>query len=78
MVDKGFLQTPGIDYIETFSPVVKAPTIQVLFSLAVSFGWEISQADVNNAFLNGDLAETVYMVQPEGFVNILKPLMFAV
>ena len=41
LVAKGFLQNPGVDYIETFSPVVKAPTIRVLFSLTVAFGWEI-------------------------------------
>lgn len=58
-----------MDYAETFSPVVKAPTIRVLFSLATHFGWDIQQIDINNAFLNGDLKEIVYMTQPEGFVN---------
>lgn len=69
LVAKGFHQTPGIDFEETFSPVVKAPTIRVLFTLAVTFGWDIQQVDVNNAFLNGDLHEAVFMVQPEGFVD---------
>ena len=61
LVAKGFLQTPGIDYSETFSPVIKAPTIRVLFSLAVTFGWDIQQVDINNAFLNSDLTENVFM-----------------
>ena len=69
LVAKGFLQNPGINYVETFSPVVKAPTIRVLFSLAVTFGWDIQQVDVNNAFLNGDLNEAVFMTQPKGFVK---------
>jgi len=73
LVAKGFLQNPGFDYVEPFSLVVKAPTIRVLFSLTVSFGWEIQQVDVNNAFLNGNLAKTVYMAQSEGFVNVSKP-----
>ena len=38
LVAKGFLQTPNIDYGETFNPVVKAPTIRVLFPLAIKFG----------------------------------------
>ena len=38
LVVKGFLQNPVVDYGETFNPVVKAPTIRVLFSLAVAFG----------------------------------------
>jgi len=41
LVAKGFLQNPAVDYNETFSTVVKAPIIRVLFSLAVSFGWDI-------------------------------------
>jgi len=41
LVAKGFLQNSRVDYADTFSPVVKAPTIRVLFSLVVQFGWEI-------------------------------------
>jgi len=61
LVAKGFLQNLGIDYNDTFSPVVKAPTIRLLFSLALTFGWDIQQVDINNAFLNGELTENVYM-----------------
>lgn len=71
LVAKG--QTPGLDYFETFSPVVKSSTIRIRLSLAVFYSWDIQQIDVNNAFLNGELAETVYMVQPEGFVDPKQP-----
>ena len=73
LVAKGFQRTPGVDFSETFSPVVKASTIRVVFTLAVSRGWGIQQIDINNAFLNGDLQEEVFMVQPEGFINPMKP-----
>lgn len=53
LVAKGFLQTLKVDHAKTFSPIIKTPTIWVLFSLAITFGWDIQQVDVNNAFLNG-------------------------
>ncbi|KAH9649096.1 retrovirus-related pol polyprotein from transposon RE1 [Citrus sinensis] len=69
LVAKGFHQTPGIDYFETFSPVVKQSTVRIILSLAVMKGRNIRQIDINNAFLNGELNEYVYMFQPEGFVQ---------
>uniref|UniRef100_A0A803PMN1 Reverse transcriptase Ty1/copia-type domain-containing protein n=1 Tax=Cannabis sativa TaxID=3483 RepID=A0A803PMN1_CANSA len=69
LVAKGFPQTHGLDYHETFSLVVKPNSIQLILSIVVSFNWVIKQLDVQNTFLYGDLTETVYMTQPEGFVD---------
>ncbi|KAD6453153.1 hypothetical protein E3N88_07858 [Mikania micrantha] len=73
LVAKGFNQQAGLDYHETFSPVVKPTTIRVVLSMAVTHGWPLRQLDVQNAFLNGDLQETVYLRQPPGFVDPAKP-----
>ena len=67
LVAKSFHQGLGIDYHDTFSPVVKPTTVHLVLSLAVSHGWSLRQLDVNNAFLQGHLSKVVYMSQPPGF-----------
>nr|GEX47974.1 putative retrotransposon Ty1-copia subclass protein [Tanacetum cinerariifolium] len=69
LVSKGYTQTPGIDYEETFSPVANIRAIMILITIAAFYDYEIWQMDVKTAFLNGYLSKEVYMDQPEGFVN---------
>ncbi|GJW02424.1 ribonuclease H-like domain-containing protein [Tanacetum coccineum] len=73
LVANGSSQQLGIDCDENFSPVVKPATIRTILSLALTRHWHIHQLDVKNAFLNGDLSETVYMHQPLGFVDPRYP-----
>lgn len=67
LVAKGFSQIEGIDYTETFSPVVRHTTLRLLFALSVKLGFVITHLDVTTAFLNGALDETIFMQLPEGF-----------
>nr|GFC12781.1 retrotransposon protein, putative, Ty1-copia subclass [Tanacetum cinerariifolium] len=73
LVAKGFTQTYGIDYEETFSPVVDIRAIRILIAIAAYYDYEIWQMDVKTAFLDGHLFEEVYMEKPEGFVNPKYP-----
>ena len=67
LVAKGFTQR-GVDYEATFSPVSSKDSFRVIMALVAHFDMELHQMDVKTAFLNGDLNEEVYMMQPEGFV----------
>ena len=73
LVGKGYHQRPGVDYQDTYSPVIKQPTVLLVLSLAVMNNRPLRQLDVNNAFLQGNLNEDVYMEQPQGFVDKDKP-----
>lgn len=69
----GKSQQVGLDCDGTFSPVVKPTTIRTIISLAVSRSWPMHQLDVKNDFLHDNLAKTVYMHQPPGFVDHTRP-----
>lgn len=66
---KGFSQIEGVDYHETFAPVMKYKSQRLLLVLATIFNYEADQMDVVTAFLNGEMKELVYMRQPEGFTD---------
>ncbi|GJS05465.1 retrotransposon protein, putative, ty1-copia subclass [Tanacetum coccineum] len=73
LVAKGYTQTSGIDYEETFSPIADIRAIRILIAITTFYDYEIWQMDVKTAFLNAYLSEEVYMEQPEGFVNPKYP-----
>ena len=68
-VAKGFTQIFRIDFEETFSPVARFETVQLLLSIAVLEDWDIEVLDVKMAFLFGGLDKEIYMEQPEGFIK---------
>lgn len=74
LVAKGFNQIEGFEYAETFSLVVKPTTIGVVLTLALMHRWPVKQLDVNNAFLQGHLTDNLYMRQPQGFIDPLRPI----
>eukprot|EP00798_Chlamydomonas_sp_ICE-L_P016736 gene16736-biopygen25671 len=66
LVAKGFLQKFGLDFTDVFSPVTKLAPLRVLLSHVAALDLELRHVDVRTAFLNGDLAEEVYIAVPEG------------
>ena len=67
LVAKGFNRREGIDHTETFSPVSKKDSLQIIMALVAHFDFDLHQMDVKAAFLNGNLEEEVFMKQPKGF-----------
>jgi len=73
LVAKGYTQSYGVDYMETFSPVAWLNSVRILISMAVNRQWPMYQLDIKNIFLHGDFQEEVYMDQPSGYgVNYME------
>ena len=68
LVAKGYAQTYGVDYSDTFSPVAKMTYVRLFISLAATHNWDLHQLDIKNVFLHGDLQEEVHMEQPPRFI----------
>jgi hypothetical protein len=73
LVAKGFTQRYGVDYEDTFSPVIKSIIIKIILSVAVSREWHLRQLDVQNAFLHENMEYDVYMRQPTCFEDRSMP-----
>ena len=69
LVAKGFILKEGIDYKETFSPVPLKDSFRIIMALVVHFNFELRQMDVKTISLNGNINETIYMVQPKNFMS---------
>ncbi|GKA95552.1 ribonuclease H-like domain-containing protein [Tanacetum coccineum] len=76
LVAKGFNQKEGIDYEETFSPVVKIVIFRCILSIVVNNKWALYQLDINNALLYEELEEDVYMSMPEGYTDKNDKIVF--
>jgi len=68
IVAKDYTQKEGEEFFDTYSPIARLTTIQVLLSSSASYGLLVHQMDVKTTFLNGELDEKIYMDQPDGFV----------
>lgn len=64
LVAKGFTQKEGVDYSDTYSPVLRYSTLRLLFAISVKLNFKVTHLDVTTAFLNGHLTENVYMQVP--------------
>ena len=67
LVARGFIQREGIDFEEVFAPVARMESVRLLLALAAAKDWHAHHLDVKSSFLNGELAETVFVRQPLGF-----------
>jgi hypothetical protein len=69
LVAKGYVQKAGMDFDEVFAPVARLDSVRLLLALVAQEGWIVHHMDVKLTFLNGELKEEVYVVQPPGYVK---------
>ncbi|KAK1645758.1 hypothetical protein QYE76_063563 [Lolium multiflorum] len=69
LVARGFVQREGVDFEEVFAPVARLDSVRLLLAVAAQERWEVHHLDVKSAFLNGELKEEVYVLQPPGFAK---------
>lgn len=67
LVAHGFVQREGIDFEEVFAPMACMESVRLLLAMVVSKDWRVHHLDVKSAFLNGELAETVFVKQAPRF-----------
>ena len=72
LVAQGFTQQPGLDYNDTYAPVLDVTSLRLLILIAAANGWDIQQMDVKTAYLYGDLEEEIYMRLPDGIHDFIK------
>lgn len=70
VVAQGFSQNPGVDYSEVFAPTFRMASLRTIIALSAIKNYHIHSIDISSAFLNGDLEEDIYMVQPPGFEQL--------
>ena len=67
LVAQGYNQIPGVDFTDSFSPVISDPILRIILILADHCNWSTEQIDVEGAFLNGEIDCTIYMRLPDGY-----------
>jgi hypothetical protein len=69
LVAHDFSQVEGLDFGETFAPIVRLEAIRILLAFTISKGFKLYQMDVKSDFLNSIIQEEVYVREPSGFEN---------
>lgn len=72
LVAKGYVQQASVDFEEVFTLMARLESIRLLVALSAEHGWVVHHMDIKLAFLNGELAEVVYVKQPPGFILASK------
>lgn len=70
LVARGFSQEYGVNYFDTYAPVVKSSSVRMLMAIAARCNLKVQQIDIRNAYVNSDLEEEVFIEQPDSLIVI--------